>query len=102
MRKETDDPTICFFPLWTTPFRRSNLWGTASEAARFQYDLFCCHTVYHQGAVEAVMGARDKGVAYVSILRDPVELFISIWDYYRLSNSHGGMTLEQYINQNKG
>ncbi len=84
------------------PFQRSHLWGTVTEAARLQYDIFCCHVLYNQEAMEAVMGTRDEGVAYISILRNPTDQFISMWDYYDFSRSHGGITLEEYILQNKG
>ncbi len=84
------------------PFHRSALWGTPWAQAGLQYHLFCLHSIFDRGEAEAVMGTREAdGVAYVSIVRDPVDLFVSLWDYVGLSKMYGGVTLEQYVYQDK-
>ena len=83
------------------PFRRAMLLGTPWEEAGFEYDLFCVHTVYEREALEGLVGRREEdGVAYVSIVRDPVDLFASMWDYYDLAR-HYNISLEDYVYQDK-
>ncbi|XP_059091026.1 galactosylceramide sulfotransferase-like [Tigriopus californicus] len=40
------------------------------------------------------------GTKYITILRDPIELFISMWDYVNFSKSYK-VTLEEYALSNK-
>ena len=39
---------------------------------------------------------KNQRPIYFTILRDPVELFISLWDYSQLGNKYGGISLEEY------
>ncbi len=55
-----------------------------------KYDVFCLHTIWNGGEVGALMGSDAP---HVTILRDPAELFASLWDYSRLSD-HYHISLE--------
>ncbi len=67
-----------------------------------EYNLFCMHTIFNYPEVASVMGGgREMGVAYFSILRDPAEMFVSLWDYAGFGRMYG-VTLEQYIFKDKG
>ena len=67
----------------SAPFRRASLRGTPWEAAGLKhYDLFCLHGIWDYAEVTSTLG---PGAAYVTAMRDPVERFISSWDYYEVS-----------------
>ena len=51
------------------------------------YSVFCLHTIWEHDRVKALIGDHGGEAKYFSIVRDPVELFISMWDYYTFSNS---------------
>ena len=78
--------------------------NTIWEQANLPYDIFLCHTQWDHNEISQVL--NDHGdVFYFSILREPVELFISFWDYYALSHDFK-MSLEEYAtkiiaNENK-
>ena len=75
-------------------FHRSIIKGTLWEQAELNYDMFLLHTRWDSQEISRVL--NDQGdVLYVSILRDPVELFRSWWDYLKLDKRHNS-TLEQY------
>ncbi len=76
------------------------LWGTPWEAARIEYNLFCMHTIFNYPEVAHVMGEGGGPVVYFSILRDPAELFVSLWDYAGFSRMFG-VSLEEYIFKDK-
>jgi hypothetical protein len=68
--------------------------NTLWEYAGLEYDIFLCHTRWNHSAISQVL--NDKGdVFYFSILREPVELFRSFWDYYALASTFNS-TLEEY------
>ena len=76
------------------PFRRNMLQGTMWEQAGLEYDLFLLHTIWNHPEIAHTLS--DKGdVLYISILRDPVELFRSWWDYMRLDNRYK-KTIDEY------
>eukprot|EP00095_Tigriopus_kingsejongensis_P012525 maker-scaffold455_size166772-snap-gene-0.39 protein:Tk12525 transcript:maker-scaffold455_size166772-snap-gene-0.39-mRNA-1 annotation:"hypothetical protein DAPPUDRAFT_110200" len=79
------------------PFHRSALWGTPWEDAEMKYNFYCLHGIWNFEEVDALMGAGTK---YVTILRDPVELFRSLWDYTGMSGSYK-VSLEQFAFSNK-
>ena len=57
--------------------------NTPWEYAGLEYDIFLCHTRWNHTSISHVL--NDQGqVFYFSILREPVELFRSYWDYYKL------------------
>ena len=69
---------------------KDTLW----EYAGLEYDIFLCHTRWNHNSISQVL--NDKGdVFYFSILREPVELFRSFWDYYQLAETFNA-TLEEY------
>ena len=50
-----------------------------------EYSVFCLHHVpgtWDHVRVKELIGDRDGDAKYFSIVRDPVDLFISMWDYY--------------------
>lgn len=62
--------------------------------------IFCLHSRWDYSQVAQLMHLEEKPV-YFSILRDPVSLFISVWDYYdipkRISDKGGPRwTLEKF------
>ena len=64
------------------PFRRDMLKGTVWEQAGLKYDMFLLHTRWNSQEISSVL--NDQGdVLYVSIIREPVDLFRSWWDYFR-------------------
>ena len=56
-----------------------------------------CLTRWDQDEVEAILGG---GAFYFTILRDPVELFASAFDYYGLSRVYN-MSLEEFAWRDK-
>ena len=56
-----------------------------------------CLTRWDQDKVEAILGG---GAFYFTILRDPVELFASVFDYYGLSRMYN-MSLEEFAWRDK-
>ena len=46
-----------------------------------QYSIMALHTRYQRRQMEEVMGA---GAMFVTMLRDPVEMFESAYIYYRM------------------
>ena len=76
------------------PFHTSMLYGTPWAEADF--DVFCLHTIWNGDQVRRLMKApARKGVKFFSILRDPVELFRSLWDYAELE-TYFRVSLEDY------
>ena len=76
-------------------FDRKMMENTSWEHAGLEYDIFLCHTRWNHTSVSQVLNDHGE-VFYFSILRDPVELFRSYWDYYKLSKIFE-RTLEEYI-----
>ena len=79
------------------PFHRAALVGTPWEAAGLEYDLYCLHGIWNFSQVDKLLGYEAR---YFSILRDPVELFISLWDYASLDKLYH-CSLEEYAFANK-
>ena len=76
------------------PFERSMIRGTPWEKAGLQYHMFLSHSIWNH--LEIAITLKDLGdVFYFSIVRDPVELFRSWWDYYNLEKRYN-QTLEKY------
>jgi len=79
---------------YNTRFNRKMIENTVWEQAHLSYDIFLCHTQWDHNEISQVL--NDHGdVFYFSVLREPVELFISFWDYYGLSHDFK-MPLEAY------
>ncbi|TRY70382.1 hypothetical protein TCAL_08905 [Tigriopus californicus] len=79
------------------PFHRSVLWDTPWDAINMTYNFYCLHGIWNFDEVNLLMG---PGTKYITILRDPIELFISMWDYVNFSKSYK-VTLEEYALSNK-
>jgi len=82
--------------LWTIGgpddhYRRSMLVNTPWEKAGMVYDVFCLHSMWNQAEVEATMG---PGSAFVTILRDPISQFESLWAYSGLTGCFNMSFLE--------
>ena len=83
---------------YSSKFKRKLIENTIWEQAHLPYDIFLCHTQWDHNEISQVL--NDHGdVFYFSILREPVELFISFWDYYALSHDFK-MPLEEYAKEN--
>ena len=60
----------------------------SSEAEQSQ-NIMCMHTRFNMQEMDVAMG---KDTVYVNMLRDPVDVFESQWQFYGL-HSHYGMTI---------
>ena len=67
-------------------FKRSSLKSTPWEMAGMNYSLLCLHTRFNKREMEDLMG---EGTAYVTMLRDPVDMFESQYGYYKLERKFG-------------
>uniref|UniRef100_A0A0K2UCL1 Galactosylceramide sulfotransferaselike [Saccoglossus kowalevskii] n=1 Tax=Lepeophtheirus salmonis TaxID=72036 RepID=A0A0K2UCL1_LEPSM len=61
------------------PFRKDYIALTPWAMANISYDIFAIHTVWNQETISEIM---KPDTIYITILRDPVELFLSEWDYF--------------------
>ena len=61
------------------------------------YHVFCLHTIWNRAEVAASLG---PGATYLTILREPVELFESLWSYAGLA-SYYNMDLETFATSPK-
>ena len=52
--------------------------NTIWDKVGLEYDIFALHSIWNKGEVERTLG---PGTTYITILRDPVELFESLWVY---------------------
>lgn len=77
------------------PFSGSMLKGTPWQQAGLEYNLFCLHNRWNGAQVQEVMGV-DPYPIYFTILRDPIELFKSLWDYLDMSKLYNNISLEEY------
>ena len=77
-------------------FSRKQIEGTVWEKAHLEYHMFILHTRWNHDEISSVLSDQGKGdVFYFSILRDPVLLYRSYWDYFGLSRKFGN-TLDEY------
>ena len=49
------------------------------------YSAFCLHTIWEHARVKELIGDQDKDAKYFSIVRDPVDMFVSFWDFFGYS-----------------
>jgi len=73
-------------------FHRKVLKNTPWERAKMNYSIMALHTRYNRKEMKNVMGPNTK---YITMLRDPVDLFESAYVYYRMISSYN-MTLEEF------
>lgn len=78
------------------PFRSSMASGVEwEEMVKSQgYNLFALHTKYHHPEVTRIMG---NGMIYVTILRDPVDQFISAFKFYNYNVKFNTANLRDFI-----
>ena len=50
------------------------------EYENVSYNIFCNHGKFDYPQMSKVMGSRER-TKYITMIRDPVELFISAWYY---------------------
>lgn len=75
-------------------FDESKLSDTLWYRAKLSPNIFTIHNRWNGKEVSKLYGTKKP--YYFSILRDPVSLFVSLWDYYALSREMG-MNLKQFI-----
>ena len=78
-------------------YSRTMVADTDWQRAGLQSSIFCLHTRWNKEEVEATIG---PGAAYFTILRDPLEQFMSMWVYYDLGGVYG-TSLEQFALSDK-
>ena len=77
-------------------FSRKLIEDTIWEKARLNYHMFVLHTRWNHHEISSLLNDQGNGdVFYFSILRDPVMLYRSYWDYFHLSRKFG-KTLDEY------
>ena len=64
-----------------TKYSRSVIRKTPWERAGMDYQIFCLHTIWNYEEVSKTLGANTT---YLTIIRDPVDLFESLWVYARM------------------
>jgi hypothetical protein len=58
------------------------------------FDISCFHGRYSK---EAMMENLGPKALYISILRDPVQQFISSWNFYGLSRHFSGISINEWL-----
>jgi len=64
-------------------YSRSMIANTPWERAGIEYQMFCLHTIWNYKEVSETLGSDTT---YITIIRDPVELFESLWVYAGMNN----------------
>ena len=81
-------------------FQLSAINGALWKIANMSPNILTLHTRWNQKNVAKLFS--QKKPFYFSILRDPVSLFISFWDYYGVSKQLKGQKLQDFaMDQNK-
>ena len=79
-----------FVDLFDRKFISNTLW----ERAGLKYDMFLVHTRWNHSAISQVL--NDNGdVFYFSFVREPLDQFMSFWDFYALGG-YFKTTLEDF------
>ena len=65
-------------------FKASAVHNTEWYRAGLQPQIFCLHNRWSYSEVAKLMDNGPEKPVYFTIVRDPVSLFISVWDYYNL------------------
>ena len=67
-------------------FKHKMISNTLWDKAGLNYSIFALHTGWNYKEVSRVL--NDQGdVSYISMIRDPIDLFVSAWDYTEFSRS---------------
>jgi len=74
------------------PFHRTMLSGTEWESAGLPYHIFALHTIWNREQVAATL---QPGTSYITIVREPIDLFESLWSYAGMS-AYYHMDLESF------
>jgi len=74
------------------PFQQYMLKGTEWDAAGLPYHIFALHTIWNREQVAATL---QPGSSYITIVRDPIDLFESLWSYAGMS-AYYHMDLESF------
>ena len=53
------------------------------------YNILSLHTRWNKKEINEVMGSKEDGTKYITILRDPVDLFESAWGFYSYETKFG-------------
>jgi len=64
-------------------YQRFMIANTPWERAGMDYQIFCLHTIWNYKEVNRTLGSDTT---YITIIRDPVELFESLWVYAGMEN----------------
>ena len=82
----------------TIPWKRSWIqdvsWRAMTDAQG--YNIFALHTKWNQNEVSRVLGS---GAKFVTILRNPVDNFESLYNYVHFENHFNHMSLEQFVQE---
>ena len=65
---------------------------TPWNIASMTYDIFCFHFIWNHAEVSGILG---MDAVYFTMIRHPVDLFLSAWDYFKFGTAYN-MTLEQF------
>ena len=74
-------------------YSRTMIANTPWDKVGLDYDIFCLHTIWNHQEVEDTLGLGKA--TYITIMRDPVELFESLWSYANLDSFYN-MNLESF------
>ena len=79
-------------------FTASSLNNTHWYQAGMVPQIFCLHNRWNHQEVQKLMSSQTP--FYFTILRDPVEVFISMWDYYHLDHMFfkKKMNISEFLN----
>lgn len=64
------------------------------EYPNMTYHMFLLHSRFKYDLISKWMGDSNQTV-YITMIRDPVDIFVSAWDYYKLEGNYK-MTLQQF------
>jgi len=67
-------------------YSKQMLASTIWDKVGLEYDIFALHTIWNKAEVERTLG---PGATFVTIMRDPVDLFESLWGYAALGKYYG-------------
>ena len=73
-------------------FNRSLIEDTPWNLAGMPNDIYCLHCVWNYAEVSATLG---EGAVYFTMIRHPVDLFRSAWDFFNWGKFYN-MTLQQF------